>query len=167
LAVSVADLPSTAEAPDALAAALSSDGCPALALSLDGSDARRVEDAVAADVERFGGGDVMVANAGIAVTASLLETTAEQWQRSLDVNVMGVADCYSAAARQMIPQGRGGRLIGAASVAAHRGGMVAAIPLGRLETPQDVAGVVSFLASPDAGYVTGQWIVVDGGMWLT
>ena len=67
----------------------------------------------------------------------------------------------------MIPQGRGGRLIGAASVAAHRGGMVAAIPLGRLETPQDVAGVVSFLASPHAGYVTGQSIVVDGGMWLT
>ena len=45
--------------------------------------------------------------------------------------------------------------------------MVAAIPLGRLEAPQDVAGVVSFLASPDAGYVTGQWIVVDGGVWLT
>jgi meso-butanediol dehydrogenase/(S,S)-butanediol dehydrogenase/diacetyl reductase len=71
--------------------------------------------------------DVMVANAGIAVTASLLETTAEQWQRTPDVNVMGVAHCYSAAARQMIPQGlipqgRGGRLIGAASVAAHRGG---------------------------------------------
>ena len=45
--------------------------------------------------------------------------------------------------------------------------MVAVIPLGRLETPQDVAGVVSFLASPDAGYVTGQSIVVDGGMSFT
>jgi len=45
--------------------------------------------------------------------------------------------------------------------------MVAAMPLGRLETPQDVAGVVSFLASPDAGYVTSQSIVVDGGTWLT
>ena len=46
-------------------------------------------------------------------------------------------------------------------------GMVAGIPLGRLETPADVAGVVSFLASPDAGYVTGQSIVVDGGMWFS
>jgi len=46
-------------------------------------------------------------------------------------------------------------------------GMVAGIPLGRLETPADVAGVVSFLASPDAGYITGQSIVVDGGMWFS
>ena len=45
--------------------------------------------------------------------------------------------------------------------------MVAAIPLGRLETPQDVAGVVSFVASPDTGYAIGRSIVVDGGMWLT
>jgi meso-butanediol dehydrogenase / (S,S)-butanediol dehydrogenase / diacetyl reductase len=46
-------------------------------------------------------------------------------------------------------------------------GMVAGIPLGRLETPVDVAGVVAFLASPDADYITGQSIVVDGGMWFS
>lgn len=56
----------------------------------------------------------MVANAGTAVTASVLETTAEQSQRTPDVNFTGVAHCYSATARQVIPQGRGGRLIGAA-----------------------------------------------------
>jgi meso-butanediol dehydrogenase/(S,S)-butanediol dehydrogenase/diacetyl reductase len=46
-------------------------------------------------------------------------------------------------------------------------GMLASIPLNRLETPADVAGVVSFLASPDADYITGQSIVVDGGMWFS
>ncbi|MBL8728091.1 MAG: 3-oxoacyl-[acyl-carrier-protein] reductase [Planctomycetes bacterium] len=38
------------------------------------------------------------------------------------------------------------------------------IPLGRFGTPEDIAGVVSFLCSQAAGYVTGQTLVVDGGM---
>jgi len=38
------------------------------------------------------------------------------------------------------------------------------IPLGKLGLPQDVAGVCLFLASQDADYITGQTIVVDGGM---
>jgi meso-butanediol dehydrogenase / (S,S)-butanediol dehydrogenase / diacetyl reductase len=231
LGVSVADLPSALDQVDALVAEL---GGPevALGLALDVTDAESVAAAVAAHVGHFGGLDVMVANAGIAVTAPLLEITGEQWQQTMDVNVRGVFHCYQSAARQMIRQGRGGRLIGAASVAAHRGGkwqsaysaskfavrgmsqsiaqelaehqitvnvyspgvvhtpmwegidseitrrrgtqpgtemagMVAGIPLGRLETPHDVAGVVSFLASPDAGYITGQSIVVDGGMWFS
>jgi len=42
--------------------------------------------------------------------------------------------------------------------------MVARIPLGRLETTEDVAGVVSFLCSPDAAYITGQSLNVCGGM---
>lgn len=42
--------------------------------------------------------------------------------------------------------------------------MVAKIPLGRLEKTDDVAGVVSFLCSPDAAYITGQSLNVDGGM---
>jgi len=43
---------------------------------------------------------------------------------------------------------------------------VSHIPLGRIETPEDVAGVVAFLVSPDGAYITGQTIVVDGGMLL-
>jgi len=231
LGVSVADLPSAQDQVDALVAEL---GGPevALGLALDVTDAESVAAAVAAHVGHFGGLDVMVANAGIAVTAPLLEITAKQWQRTMDVNVKGVLHCYQSAARQMITQGRGGRLIGAASVAAHRGGkwqsaysaskfavrgmsqsvaqelaehqitvnvyspgvvhtpmwegidaemsrrrgtqlgsemaaMVAGIPLGRLELPTDVAGVVAFLASPEAAYITGQSIVVDGGMWFS
>jgi glucose 1-dehydrogenase len=38
------------------------------------------------------------------------------------------------------------------------------IPLGRLGTPEDVAGMVAFLASDDAAYVTGATLVVDGGL---
>jgi meso-butanediol dehydrogenase/(S,S)-butanediol dehydrogenase/diacetyl reductase len=33
--------------------------------------------------------------------------------------------------------------------------------------PNDVAATVSFLASPDSNYITGQSIVVDGGMWFS
>ena len=229
--VSVADLPSSADQLQALTANLGGPGV-ALGLTVDVTDAASVDAAVAAHVGHFGGLDVMVANAGIAVTAPLLEITAEQWQITMDVNVKGVLHCYQSAAREMISQGRGGRLIGAASVAAHRGGkwqsaysaskfavrgmsqsaaqelaehqitvnvyspgvvhtpmwegidaemsrrrgtetgsemagMVAGIPLGRLEQPTDVAGVVAFLASPAAAYITGQSIVVDGGMWFS
>jgi NAD(P)-dependent dehydrogenase (short-subunit alcohol dehydrogenase family) len=42
--------------------------------------------------------------------------------------------------------------------------MIARIPLGRIETPEDVAGAVSFFCSPDAAYITGQSLNVCGGM---
>jgi 3-oxoacyl-[acyl-carrier protein] reductase len=45
-----------------------------------------------------------------------------------------------------------------------RAAMSAAIPLERMGTPADVAGVVAFLASDHAAYITGQVFVVDGGM---
>lgn len=45
-----------------------------------------------------------------------------------------------------------------------RDDMVGKIPLGRLGSPEEVAGVVLFLASPAADYITGQVLVVDGGL---
>jgi meso-butanediol dehydrogenase/(S,S)-butanediol dehydrogenase/diacetyl reductase len=41
---------------------------------------------------------------------------------------------------------------------------VARIALGRAQTPEDVAALVAFLASPDSDYITGQAILTDGGM---
>jgi glucose 1-dehydrogenase len=38
------------------------------------------------------------------------------------------------------------------------------IPLGRMGTPEDVAGMVAYLASDDASYVTGSTFVIDGGL---
>ncbi|WP_300848295.1 3-oxoacyl-[acyl-carrier-protein] reductase [uncultured Bilophila sp.] len=46
-----------------------------------------------------------------------------------------------------------------------RAAYVEAIPLKRLGTPQDIADTVAFLVSPGAGYITGQVIAVNGGMY--
>ena len=43
---------------------------------------------------------------------------------------------------------------------------LASVPAGRMGTPGDIASAVSFLASEDAGFITGQRIVVDGGRSL-
>ncbi|MEV8508704.1 SDR family oxidoreductase [Actinoplanes sp. NPDC051475] len=45
--------------------------------------------------------------------------------------------------------------------------VAAAYPLGRLGVPEDIAGAVAFLSSPDAAWITGQTLVVDGGVTLT
>jgi 3-oxoacyl-[acyl-carrier protein] reductase len=46
------------------------------------------------------------------------------------------------------------------------GELSAAIPLGRMASPDEIAGVVAFLASPDAAYISGAVIPVDGGLGM-
>jgi len=48
----------------------------------------------------------------------------------------------------------------------HQRRMLAAIPMGRLAEPEDVGWAVRFLASPEAAYLTGQTLIVDGGQVL-
>jgi 3-oxoacyl-[acyl-carrier protein] reductase len=47
-----------------------------------------------------------------------------------------------------------------------RDALLAQIPLGRLGRPEDVAAAVAFLASPEAGYVTGTTLHINGGMYM-
>ncbi|QPC42461.1 SDR family oxidoreductase [Kaustia mangrovi] len=57
--------------------------------------------------EAFGGVDVAINNAGIAMNVPTLELTAKAWQKALDVNLTGVFHCSQAAARRMIANGSG------------------------------------------------------------
>jgi 3-oxoacyl-[acyl-carrier protein] reductase len=54
----------------------------------------------------------------------------------------------------------------AALDAGAQGDLVASIPLGRVGSPEDVARLVDFLAGPGGAYITGQALVVDGGLSL-
>ncbi|MCZ2156309.1 MAG: SDR family oxidoreductase, partial [Bryobacterales bacterium] len=57
-----------------------------------------------------------------------------------------------------------GKLMGRYAPGELKAEWVRGIPIGRAGQPEDVAGVVTFLASKDADYITGQTINVDGGM---
>jgi glucose 1-dehydrogenase len=67
-------------------------------------------------VKTFGKLDVMVNNAGIETRTSILDTTEEQYQRVLDVNLKSAFFGTQIAAKQMIAQGTGGRIINISSV---------------------------------------------------
>ncbi|KAJ8519024.1 hypothetical protein ONZ45_g3981 [Pleurotus djamor] len=177
--------------------------------------------------ERLGSVDVMVANAGTFGSTSVLNSTVQQFDEIFDVNFHGVLYCFQAAAKVMVEQNRGGRLIAASSIAGKKGlpkvagycaskaavraltqsaaaelggygitvngyapGVVdtpllrrsgeesaanegatieqvlAGAAIKRIGHPDDVANVVSFLASEKSSYITGQTISIDGGMWF-
>lgn len=181
-------------------------------------------------VDTFGSVDVFINNAGVeGQVGPLIEPDPKQVDLVLEVNVKGVVYGIAAAAKHMIKQGKGGKIINACSIAGQEGfemlgvysaskfavkgltqtaakelaqhkitvnaycpGIVGTsmwerldekmmehlgtkkgeafakfsegIALGRSQTPEDVANLISFLASEDSNYITGQAIVTDGGM---
>jgi NAD(P)-dependent dehydrogenase (short-subunit alcohol dehydrogenase family) len=175
-------------------------------------------DAVDALAERLGGIDVLVNNAGTGTRTPFVDLDLQTVREVLDVDLVGPFVCGQRAARRMIAQGRGGRIVnitsvhetqpkvGAAPYCAAKGGLglltrVMAIelaqhgilvnavapgeiatpmtgqedrdvheeerpgvPLGRPGDAREVAGIVAFLAGPEASYVTGASWAVDGGM---
>jgi len=197
-----------------------------------------VEQMIQTSVKELGDLNTMVANAGIAQVKALLDLTEEDFSRMFSVNVTGVQNCYSAAAKQMIKQGNctqdaPGKLIAASSIVGYKAfallghysatkwavrglnqayamemaehnitcnaycpGIVGTAmwdvidealgkkqgkskgevmnhyvkeltALGRTSTPEDVAKMVSFMAGGDSNFVTGQSILVDGGICFT
>jgi meso-butanediol dehydrogenase / (S,S)-butanediol dehydrogenase / diacetyl reductase len=229
LDVAVNDIESNVDQLEGVADEIRGNGRRSAAVLADVSDPGEVEGMVRRVADELGSLDVMVANAGIAQVKPLLEVTPEDFDNLMAVNLRGVFLCYQEAARQMIRQGGGGKIIGAASIAAHKGfamlghysaskwavrgltqaaaqewaeygitvnaycpGIVGTamwelideelakhmglekgealkqyselIALGRVEEPEDVAAFVSYLASRDSDYMTGQSVMIDGGI---
>lgn len=111
------DLP----AAEACAEAIRSDGGTGFAYQVDVSDAAQVGGMVAAATGRFERIDILVNNAGIGHAKPVLETTLEEWNRVLAVNLTGQFLCAQAVARVMLRQG-GGRIVNVASISGQRGG---------------------------------------------
>jgi 3-oxoacyl-[acyl-carrier protein] reductase len=189
-------------------------GQKAIAIQADVTDAGAVEAAVEKIVETFGRIDVLVNNAGTAIPKTFEETTLEELDHLLDINVRGVFVTTQAALKHME---KGGRIIMIGSCVGERAmtpGLVpysatkgavkmftqglsrevgsrgitvnniepgpidtdlnpaagdwavpqkAATALGRYGSVDEVAALVAFVAGPEASYITGANLTVDGG----
>src|SRR5258707_15387111 len=189
-------------------------GRKAIAIQADATDADAVEAAVEKTVATFGGLDVLVNNAGTAIPKSFGETTLEELDRLIDINVRGTFVTTQAALKHMKS---GGRIIMIGSCVGERAmtpglvpysatkgavkmftqglsrevgtrgitvnniqpgpidtdlnpaaGDLAAPPkantaLDRYGSVDEVAALVAFVAGPEASYITGANLTVDGG----
>ena len=118
-AVTVADLDGAAA--ERVAAEITGEGGRAVAQQVDVSKRDLVRAMVSAAVEAFGGVDVIFNNAGFNRPMHLLDVTEENWRSIMDVNALGVLLCTQEAARQMIKQGRGGKIVNTTSIAGRQG----------------------------------------------
>ncbi len=229
LNVSVNDIEANRGELEAVKAQIEESGRKSFAVTGDVSKEADVQKIIDETVGALGRLDVMVANAGIAQVKPLIDISVEEWDRMMSINLRGVFLSYQLAARQMIKQGNGGKIIGAASIVAYRPfallspysaskwavrgltqgaamewarhgitvnaycpGIVGtamwelidehlaknegmkkgeairkyseSIHLGRVSVPEDVAQFVSYLASHDSDYMTGQSVMIDGGI---
>jgi 3-oxoacyl-[acyl-carrier protein] reductase len=189
-------------------------GGKAIAIQADAADAKAVQGAVEKTVTTFGGIDVLVNNAGTAIPKTFEESTLEEMDRMLDINVRGVFVATQAALKHMK---NGGRIIMIGSSVGERMMTPGLVPysatkgavkmftqglsrevgsrgitvnnvqpgpidtdlnpaagdwaapqkantaLGRYGSVDEVAALVSFVAGPEASYITGANLTVDGG----
>ena len=154
---------------------------------LDVTDAAAVDALIDAIAKEFGAISILVNNAGITRDNLLMRMKDEDWQAILDTNLTSVYRTSKAVMRGMM-KARTGRIINIASVIGVTVNVVAPgfiatdmtkdlpeetkkalgeqIALGRLGEPSDIAHAVAFLAGPAAGYITGETLHVNGGMYM-
>ena len=187
------------------------------------ADVSKVEDLrhlIDTAVKELGRVDIMVNNAGVETRTSILDTTEDQYAKVMDINLKSAFFGTQLAAKQMIAQGDGGRIINVTSVhedwpmpgnapyCVSKGGMRmltrtagvelaehgvlvvgvgpgavatpinqstmddpakmktlnAAIPIGRMAEPEEIANVVAFVAGDAASYLAATTIFADGGI---
>jgi len=110
------------EGASAVADALTKAGAKARGIKLEATDPASAAEMAAAAVDWFGGLDIIVHSAGIGAELLFLDTSPEDWQRLINVDLSGTFYCCQAAARVMRQKGRGGRIVTLASTAGLRGG---------------------------------------------
>ncbi len=221
-----------AEVADANVARAADIGCSVAHAAVDVTDREQVKAMIAHAVESFGRLDVKFNNAGVNKPMNFLDVTEENWNFIMGINGLGCMIGMQEAARQMIVQGGGGKIINTASIASRQGfdnvapycaskwavvsltqsgardlakhditvtgfapGVVATemweqvdqdlvdigaaerpgqameefsseILRGRVARPEDITGTTTFLASRASDYMTGQIVMIDGGMTL-
>jgi glucose 1-dehydrogenase len=104
------------EATEALEKQLAALGEQAIGVDADVSKVADLQKLIDAAVAKFGRLDVMVNNAGVETRTSVLDTTEQQYEKVLDVNLKSAFFGTQVAAKQMIKQGSGGRIINITSV---------------------------------------------------
>lgn len=103
----VIDYVSRADEAAAAVRAIEDAGGTAISSQADVSSAADVHRLVAEAMARFGRIDILVNNAGVMVTKSVLETTEDDWDRTIDVNLKGAYLCSKEVAPIMLAQGSG------------------------------------------------------------
>ncbi|MDO8491945.1 MAG: SDR family oxidoreductase [Dehalococcoidia bacterium] len=192
-----------------------------IVLKADVRSTPQIDRAVQKIADKMGSIDVMVYNAGTTIRKKVWDMSDEDWDRVLDINLTGAFVSARATARQMIKQGKGGKIINISTMAAFvgepdrtaycasKGGMnlltkalaidlaphniqVNGICPGVFDTglvketsflqpafhqslvdrtlykrrgwPHEIAGITVFLSTPASDYITGDNILLDGGM---
>jgi len=112
----VIDFVAHPEATDALTRQVTALGSRAVGVNADVSQVKDLRALFATAISEFGRIDIMVNNAGIETRSSILDTTEDQYDKVLAVNLKSAFFATQLAAQQMIKQGNGGRIINISSV---------------------------------------------------